>query len=995
MIQTTASRPSTTWSAARLAMALVVALAALIGAAGAHSAYSLAFPWATWLNRLGPTAILAALTAGSGWAIARRWLSHLSPGQLVLVTSPLALNAWTLIKPAAGSLQVVGVLAISLWLTGALWLALIHPQARSGWWVGWLWLLIAPIYGLTMSATVGSADTFEFQVVAPRLGIVHPTGYPLYLLLGKAWTLLPWGNAAWRLNLGTLVYALLALAAVFGLTRRLNGAPLAGWLAALALGLSPTFWSQAIEAEVYSLNLWLAALALWLMLALLEDAEAGSTARRVLFLAALLGLSLTHHLTSVLLWPAAVLTVWWAWRAGRLNLSARRLGQIALAGMMPLGLYLYLPWRWQAVNGEPMGWRRFIDWVIGGRFQGAWQWGAWLEDGTRYGIVGRLFSAEWPLSLLILAAIGAVWLVWHRRRAGWLLGLTWLAYVFYALNYHVPDLNVFLLPAQLILAVGVGVALSALSGNRRPTTLQAVIWTVLAAAILLRALTLWPQQDRSGPNALLTWGQGVLALPIPTGAAILADSEKIAPLYYLQQAEGMRPDLDIMVLPDEAAYRAAVEQRLAADRPVYLARYLPHLPYHLRSLGPLTEVSRQPLTQLPDGLTSSQVAFGPVRLLAYALEPAATVAPEQAAVTLYWQTSAPLTEVWQVYLRWHSPELDSVPTPGRYAANDYYPTPAWQVDEIVPDFHLLARPLLPFAAPFELQVALAPPFTPAAQLAWQTVAGVVLPPIVVQAAQPTRAQVGSWGLTGFEAPGQIRPNTPFSVLLTGYAPAMASALPDAAWRVSLQPADNLSAVIAPGPPPLSRDLTPFSWQMPLTSPLQTGRYTLVISQPGASARCGWLSAPRADCPLTTLTVSGVTLPPEATNFGDLIALLSVTLDSPRLTPGGFLEANLTWLSLAPMARDYTVFVQVLDDQERVVGQVDAWPVQGTYPTSRWPVGAQVADAYRVPLSADMPPGDYRLYIGLYLLADLQRLPVLDASGQAVGDKYSRLDLSVR
>ena len=91
----------------------------------------------------------------------------------------------------------------------------------------------------------------------------------------------------------------------------------------------------------------------------------------------------------------------------------------------------------------------------------------------------------------------------------------------------------------------------------------------------------------------------MLSLPIPANAAILADSEKIAPLYYLQVTEGLRPDLDILVLGDEALYRQELDRRLGAGQPVYLARFLPNLPYRMRSLGPLVEVSGEPLKSAP------------------------------------------------------------------------------------------------------------------------------------------------------------------------------------------------------------------------------------------------------------------------------------------------------------------------------------------------------------------------------------------------------------
>jgi len=96
-----------------------------------------------------------------------------------------------------------------------------------------------------------------------------------------------------------------------------------------------------------------------------------------------------------------------------------------------------------------------------------------------------------------------------------------------------------------------------------------------------------------------------------------------------------------------------------------------------------------------------------------------------------------------------------------------------------------------------------------------------------------------------------------------------------------------------------------------------------------------------------------------------------------------------------MSADYTVFVQVLDPTDRIVGQVDAWPVQGTFPTSAWTPGEAVRDTYLVQLAADLPPGNYRLHVGLYLLATLERLSVLDTGGAAVDDKVEVGGLVVR
>jgi hypothetical protein len=497
-------------------------------------------------------------------------------------------------------------------------------------------IALIPVYFLTMPTTVGRADTFEFQVVAPQLGIAHPTGYPLYLLLGKLFTLIPVGSVAWRLNVGTAVFALSAATLLYLTGRKLLGQPLPALLGAVALGLTPTFWSQAIEAEVYSLHALVITAALLLMHAIISHKAAKIdncqlsiiNCQFVLFF--LIGLGLTNHLTTVFLLPPAVLTLFFAYRRQPSSFRLHHLIKMGLAFTLPLSLYAYLPIRWWAVNGEAMGYGRFLQWVTGGRFQEALQWRAWLADPTRYEVVGRLFLDNWGWINLTIAAIGLIYLFIKQWRMALILLVTWLGYTFYNLNYYVPDLSVFLIPAQIVVAVwwmaGVTAVLKidkwqVASGKWQAKNVQPLIASLLVIPILLLAVQHWPQIDRSQDDGLTEWGNGVLSLPLAENAAILADSEKIAPLYYLQQAEGVRPDLDIMVLPDEAAYRAELDTRIAAGQAVYLARFLPGLEgiYHLRSLGPLTEVSTQPLTELPDTAVPTQLNFDNVQLIGYDL----------------------------------------------------------------------------------------------------------------------------------------------------------------------------------------------------------------------------------------------------------------------------------------------------------------------------------------------------------------------------------------
>jgi hypothetical protein len=179
---------------------------------------------------------------------------------------------------------------------------------------------------------------------------------------------------------------------------------------------------------------------------------------------------------------------------------------------------------------------------------------------------------------------------------------------------------------------------------------------------------------------------------------------------------------------------------------------------------------------------------------------------------------------------------------------------------------------------------------------------------------------------------------------------------------------------------------PLHWNGLLDADLPPGAYDVVASYAGQPATCRWLASRTEYCVLGQTTVSESLLPPDAVQFEDKIVLLSVDLPGKQLAPGGELALTLTWQGLSSMDEDYTVFVQVVDENDRIVGQVDAWPQQGTFPTSSWTPGEVVDDPYLVRLDQDLPPGQYRLYVGWYLLATARRLQVLDQYGQPVDDK---------
>lgn len=122
------------------------------------------------------------------------------------------------------------------------------------------------------------------------------------------------------------------------------------------------------------------------------------------------------------------------------------------------------------------------------------------------------------------------------------------------------------------------------------------------------------------------------------------------------------------------------------------------------------------------------------------------------------------------------------------------------------------------------------------------------------------------------------------------------------------------------------------------------------------------------------------------NLDNRVRLVGCDLERDQVGPGDELPITLHWEVTNSLDKDYTVLLHLLDMEDRIAGQGDGPPLEGFYPTSFWGAGETLVDRHLLLVHDDAPPGNYRVAVGLYDRATMQRLPILAADGQPTGDR---------
>jgi len=436
-----------------------------------------------------------------------------------------------------------------------------------------IFCLVFSIYLWSMPRTVVLEDDGYFILASFFGGYAHPPGYPLYSLLGKLATLFPFGSVASRMHALSAVIGALSCACLWFFVRQLlkneylTQKPVAenllskeslGTIAALCYAFSAVFWSQAIIAEVYTLNVLLFLL---LSCIVLEIRRVGQNNHLLRVCGFICGLSLSNHWPLFVLSTPMLLIFLWSDRRKFIRYFA-----IAFPFMV-LGLFPYV---WMIYRSHEIP-----DLNFGGPFStfaDFWRFvsredfadvdsspSAGWSDKAAFSLfvikeTARQFSL--PVVLLVLAGFFRQWrhfpLTISVGLVAGFLGNTLLLILLLNFDYDLFHQNTFRVYPVIAYAIcAVWLALGTLYifdivNNKLKNLNSKLLWT---GTIIFLTGIVFITNAPANYRAEDTWAEDyarVILSSLDKGAVLFANADTInGPVGYLNRVEGFRDDVTL------------------------------------------------------------------------------------------------------------------------------------------------------------------------------------------------------------------------------------------------------------------------------------------------------------------------------------------------------------------------------------------------------------------------------------------------------------------
>lgn len=510
-------------------------------------------------------------------------------------------------------------------------------------------LFILFIYALTLAPSVTKIDSGELTAVQALLGIAHPTGYPLFTLIGFLWQMLPLPmETVTQLNLlsalftagGSIFFYYSASLTLDNLSLVVSAArkeaaqekqpkrkkkdagkkaqvkaldftaitPYLRYLltifGTLFISFNVTYWSQSTAVEVYSLHILLINAALYFLIRAFiatRKEEKGKEKWYLLFAIAL-ALGFTNHMSTLMLLPGAAVLYFSINGFGKE--AFRRIGKMLLFFFPVLiAVYAYLPLRASTTPllnwGNPSSLDNLLRHITGKQYQ-VWLFSSFESAkehitgffNTLPSQFGIPLNPEFSFGIIVLFVLAAILLIWQFIRSKKIylfFSVNIIFTVFYAGNYDIHDLDPYFLLAYINIVLLIVLIITEILGRIEDNKLRVNLPTILLTMLIILQLT--QNFGKTDESDNYTYEDYTLAAleHCEEDALILTYQWDyfLSPSYYFQYVKNIRTD--VAVIGKELLRRSWYYDQMEQAFPDVIENIRPEAEIFLREVKPFEE----------------------------------------------------------------------------------------------------------------------------------------------------------------------------------------------------------------------------------------------------------------------------------------------------------------------------------------------------------------------------------------------------------------------
>ena len=445
-------------------------------------------------------------------------------------------------------------------------------------------IIVFIIYLTTLAPSVVKIDSGELTTVQATLGIAHPTGYPLFTIVGYLFSQIPLPfTDVYKLNLlcaiwcacsiGVFVYTVkytldnlryfvpqknskqtkkkkkqvVEHTTVISLSK--NKKLITAVFSGLLLAFSKTFWAQSTSVEVYSLHLFLIThIIFFLIKAYTENSDKLLPKNWTLFVF-FLALGFANHMTTILILPGAAYLFFIKFGFNKKSFSKILISLVIFISIIII-FYFYLPIRASQnpiLNwGNPVDFERIMRHISGKQYQ-VWLFSSTEAAKKQFAYFISSLPTEFSISLL-LSLVGLIYSFIYAKRFGIFVLITFITTVLYSINYDINDIDSYFLLAYISIAFfSVFGIIKFLSLLKLKKFSYSVSVGVIALFILLQTYSNYAKVDNSNNYTYEDYTKAILRSVTKNSVIFTYQWDYfVSPSYYFEYVENFKKDVVVI-----------------------------------------------------------------------------------------------------------------------------------------------------------------------------------------------------------------------------------------------------------------------------------------------------------------------------------------------------------------------------------------------------------------------------------------------------------------